>query len=108
MGDLAGLVAPRPLVVVSGREDPIFPQHGVQKAFKEARIITTNGNGDKSRQSPIDWHAAFRDGIRLTFYPYRDVLSFEFEHPLNTEPLRIDAVIIKKEPGVVIDNPIGA
>jgi hypothetical protein len=27
---------------------------------------------------------------------------------LNTEPLRIDAVIIKKERGVVIDNPIGA
>jgi hypothetical protein len=37
MGDMAGLVAPRPMVIVSGREDPIFPQHGVQKAFKEAR-----------------------------------------------------------------------
>jgi dienelactone hydrolase len=37
MGDLAGLIAPRPLVIVSGREDPIFPQRGVQKAYQEAR-----------------------------------------------------------------------
>jgi hypothetical protein len=36
------------------------------------------------------------------------VLSFEFEHPLNTEPLRIDVVIIKKEKGVVIEKPLGA
>jgi dienelactone hydrolase len=37
MGDMAGLIAPRPMVIVSGREDPIFPQPGVQKAFAEAR-----------------------------------------------------------------------
>jgi hypothetical protein len=57
---------------------------------------------------PITWHTAFRDGIQLTFLPYRKVLSFEFEYPLNTEPLRIDAVIIKKRPQAVIDNPLGA
>jgi hypothetical protein len=44
----------------------------------------------------------------LTLYPYRDQLSFVFEHPLNSEPLRIDVVIIKKELGAVIDNPIAA
>lgn len=37
MGDLAGLIAPRVLVVVSGREDPIFPQDGVQKAYATAK-----------------------------------------------------------------------
>jgi hypothetical protein len=57
---------------------------------------------------PVDWHAAFRDGIQLAFLPYRRSLSFEFEYPLNTEPLRIDAVIIKKQPGAVIDMPLGA
>jgi hypothetical protein len=41
-------------------------------------------------------------------YPYRDVLSFEFEYPLNREPLRIDAVIIKKRGEAVIDEPGGA
>jgi hypothetical protein len=44
----------------------------------------------------------------LTLYPYRDLLSFVFEHPLNSEPLRIDVVIIKKERGAVIDSPIAA
>ncbi len=37
MGDLAGLIAPRPLVVVSGREDDIFPLGGVQEAFDVAK-----------------------------------------------------------------------
>jgi hypothetical protein len=30
------------------------------------------------------------DGIQLSFFPYRKVLSFEFEYPLNTEPLRME------------------
>jgi hypothetical protein len=46
--------------------------------------------------------------IQLTLYPYRDSLDFVFEHPLNSEPLRIDVVIIKKKQGTVIDHPIGA
>jgi hypothetical protein len=83
------------------------PVHGYS-LLKENRTITRGETGNTPRQNTIDWHAAFRDGIQLTFYPYRHVLSFEFEHPLNTEPLRIDAVIIKKEQDVVIDNPIGA
>jgi hypothetical protein len=65
--------------------------------------------GDSTAHNgPVTWHAAFRDGIQLTFLPYRHVLSFEFEYPLNTEPLRIDAVIIKKQPDAVIGNPLGA
>jgi hypothetical protein len=66
------------------------------------------GHNNKPRSSPIDWHAGFREGIQLALYPYRDSLSFEFEHPLNSQPLRIDAVIIKKAPEAIIDNPIGA
>jgi dienelactone hydrolase len=33
MGDLASLIAPRPLVVVAGEQDPIFPLHGVREAY---------------------------------------------------------------------------
>ena len=43
MGDLGCLIAPRPLIVVCGIHDPIFPLHGVeesyaviQKAYKKA------------------------------------------------------------------------
>lgn len=34
MGDLAGLIAPRPLIVVAGRKDAIFPIKGVIETYK--------------------------------------------------------------------------
>jgi dienelactone hydrolase len=37
--DLALLVAPRPLVVVQGEDDPLFPAEGVRAAFARARAI---------------------------------------------------------------------
>ncbi len=36
MGDLAGLIAPRILVVAAGREDEIFPIEGTKDAFNQA------------------------------------------------------------------------
>jgi hypothetical protein len=75
--------------------------YGIQGAI----IIGTN---DKAEKKAITWHTAFFDAIRLELYPYRDVLSFEFEHSLTSEPLGIDVVIVKKEPGAVIEKPIGA
>ncbi|HEX5324604.1 MAG TPA: alpha/beta hydrolase family protein [Capsulimonadaceae bacterium] len=39
VGDLAGLIAPRKLLIVAGRDDEIFPIEGVKKAFEKARQI---------------------------------------------------------------------
>lgn len=39
MGDLGALIAPRKLVVVCGRQDPIFPYAGVQKSFSQIRQV---------------------------------------------------------------------
>ena len=39
MGDLTGLLAPRPFVLVSGVDDPIFPKHGVRKSFDKAQAL---------------------------------------------------------------------
>ncbi len=39
MQDLAGLIAPRALVAVTGVEDPIFPIEGVRNAFEKVRRI---------------------------------------------------------------------
>ncbi len=39
MADIAGLVAPRPLVLVNGREDPIFPLAGTRRAFRDLKKI---------------------------------------------------------------------
>lgn len=34
MGDLGGLIAPRKLIVVAGKEDPIFPIDGVRESYE--------------------------------------------------------------------------
>ena len=48
MGDMAGLIAPRPLVAVSGMMDPIIPHIGAHKAFREAqRLYAAAGAPDK-------------------------------------------------------------
>lgn len=39
MGDIAGLAAPRKLVVVNGKTDHIFPESGVQKTFAIAKNL---------------------------------------------------------------------
>jgi cephalosporin-C deacetylase-like acetyl esterase len=39
MGDLAALIAPRPLIVVTGRHDEIFPIDGVEENFENIRNI---------------------------------------------------------------------
>ena len=37
MGDMAGMVAPRPMVVVAGATDELFPLRGVHAAFATAQ-----------------------------------------------------------------------
>ena len=39
MWDVAGLIAPRPIVVATGEEDDIIPVKGVRRAFKNLREI---------------------------------------------------------------------
>jgi len=50
LADLAGLIAPRPLVVVHGRHDPSFPYAGTQRAYAEIeRIYAGCGGTGKCR-----------------------------------------------------------
>ena len=39
MSDVLGLFAPKPVVVVAGKEDPIFPIRATRRAFKELHAI---------------------------------------------------------------------
>ncbi|NLC68515.1 MAG: hypothetical protein GX754_06965 [Clostridiaceae bacterium] len=39
MGDLAGLIAPRYLVIVCGKDDRIFPLDGVRKTFEIVKTM---------------------------------------------------------------------
>jgi Uncharacterized conserved protein len=44
--------------------------------------------------------------MKQELFDYRDSLEFKYNHPLNTEPLQIDVVIIKKSRGITIDKNI--
>ncbi len=39
MGDLTGLIAPRPFVILCGKDDPIFPVSGVEKTFAQTKAL---------------------------------------------------------------------
>ena len=52
------------------------------------------------------WHPAFLQAIQLELEDYLDVLTFESEYQLTTEPLKIDVLIIKKKKDVVIEKNI--
>ncbi|MCL2709644.1 MAG: hypothetical protein FWE95_02090 [Planctomycetaceae bacterium] len=52
------------------------------------------------------WHPAFAQAIEHELEDSKDALTFETEHQLTTEPLRIDVLIIKKEKDVVIEKNI--
>ena len=56
----------------------------------------------------IAWHPAFREAIQAELIDFREVLTFEAEHVLNTEPLKVDVLIIKKPKDAVITKNIGA
>lgn len=50
MGDLGGLIAPRGLVVVHGKDDPIFPDAGVRRVYAEIeRLYAAAGAPDRCR-----------------------------------------------------------
>lgn len=55
----------------------------------------------------IQWHPGFIGAMNLELKENRDDLLFEKEHNLNTRPLEIDLLVIKKQVGVQINNEIG-
>lgn len=62
MGDLGCLIAPKKLIVVCGKDDKIFPLHGVKKSFDIIKsAYETNGMGD-------DCHLVIGDAGHQ-FYP---------------------------------------
>jgi hypothetical protein len=61
---------------------------------------------DLDRHEKLRWHPAFLQAIQLELIDYKDSLEFTYEYQLTTEPLRVDLLIIKKSPGLVIDKNI--
>jgi dienelactone hydrolase len=60
MYDVAGLIAPRPLFVESGRKDDIFPVESSVESFRKVRAIyDVFGAGDYARQEVFDRDHSF-------------------------------------------------
>lgn len=60
------------------------------------------------KDKKIQWHPGFVAAMNLELAEDRDALIFEKEYNLNTKPLEIDLLVIKKEASVQIGNEIGA
>lgn len=56
----------------------------------------------------IQWHPGFVAAMNLEFSENRNDLIFESEYNLNTKPLEIDLLVIKKQPDVSLTNEIGS
>ena len=55
----------------------------------------------------IQWHSGFVAAMNLELAVNRDDLIFEKEYNLNTKPLEIDLLVIKKDASIRIKNEIG-
>lgn len=60
------------------------------------------------KDTKIQWHPGFVAAMNLELCQNRDDLIFEKEHNLNTKPLVIDLLIIRKDSSVHIANEIGS
>ncbi|MDR1301550.1 MAG: hypothetical protein LBK43_03655, partial [Treponema sp.] len=67
--------------------------------------MDTNKPG-QDRPEKLHWHPAFLQAIQLELIDYKDSLQFTSEYQLATEPLRVDLLIIKKHPSLVIHKNI--
>jgi len=61
---------------------------------------------DSQDEERIAWHPAFYEAIQMELEEYGQDLQFISEYALNTEPLRIDVVIIKKHKDIPIEKNI--
>ncbi len=59
------------------------------------------------KDTKIQWHPAFVAAMGLELKQNRNDLIFEKEYNLNTKPLEIDLLVIKKESSVQLTNEIG-
>lgn len=61
MGDLAGLIAPRNLVIVNGIKDDIFPDFGVRKAYDTAKSMFDKFGGKIALVTGPEGHRLYAD-----------------------------------------------
>ena len=68
--------------------------------------MADNDTDERKNKENIQWHQAFVVAIQGILIEYSDVLEYRLEHPLNEKPLRIDFLVVKKQPETVIKKKI--
>ena len=61
----------------------------------------------KEEKGKVFWHGSFYEGLQLEVHQYKDFLTYEKEHELSKEALKVDVLVIKNENNVKIDKDIG-
>lgn len=62
---------------------------------------------NKQRKKRIQWTSPYFCSLNLELWDDHDGLTYEREHPLNTQPLLIDCLVIKNDNDRVLQNEIG-
>ena len=62
----------------------------------------------KTDENDILWHSGHYAAIKLEFLENDADLTYETEHQLNHEPIRIELLVIKKNKDIQIANELGA
>ena len=59
---------------------------------------------DKESKKPVNtkYHSGFVSGLEMLLWPYRDQIAIEPEKWLSTEGIRMDVLILKKDPSLVL------
>lgn len=68
--------------------------------WKEQQLLNT-------QDGKLPWHPAFSAALHIEFEDDLEHLHFHEEYPLGTQPMRMDILIIKKDPDVHIRKNIG-
>lgn len=62
---------------------------------------------EKQVKGKLSWHSGFYAGLQIEFEEEAHKLTFENEHQLGTDPMRIDVLIVKKNTEEPIEKNIG-
>lgn len=62
---------------------------------------------EQKKEHVIQWHPAFFAAIQLIFRNEKVHMEFEAEHTLNTKPLLVDVLIIKKPTNEMLKSSLG-
>ena len=76
-----------------------------KKEIKKEKNVIKNKKEEQSEL--IQWHPAFCSAMKLELIKNKKDLSYHSEYGLNSKPILVDLLVIRKEENVVIENEIG-